>query len=136
MILSVIRLGSSFKMKEYLLVGFGGMFGSIARYMSGSYFTHTLPSAKFPWGTFFVNILGCLFIGVFAALTEKLTSFNSEIRLAGITGFLGGFTTFSAFGIETLYLLKDGSTSIALIYALGSVILGVLFAYLGFKIIA
>ena len=112
------------------------MFGSIARYMSGSYFIHSFPNAKFPWGTFFVNILGCLLIGILAGVTARFTNFNSEIRLVGITGFLGGFTTFSAFGIETLHLLKDGSTLIALIYVFSSVIVGVLLAYFGLRVAA
>ena len=121
-------------MREYLLVGFGGMLGSMARYASGSYFLHTFHNSKFPWGTFFVNVVGCLLIGLLAGLTEKLISFNSEIRLLGITGFLGGFTTFSAFSIETLNLLRGGFTFVALLYALGSLVLGVSTAYIGLKI--
>lgn len=122
-------------MKEYLLVGLGGMLGSMARYFSGSYFLYFYPSARFPWGTFFVNILGCLLIGVFVGITERSTQFNSEIRLIGITGFLGGFTTFSAFGIETLHLFKEGASLVAVMYVLSSVILSVLCAYLGLKLV-
>ena len=73
-------------------------------------------------------------IGIIANLTGKLTNYNSEIRLIGITGFLGGFTTFSAYGIESLHLLKDGATGIAVLYITGSIILGILLAYLGLKI--
>lgn len=120
-------------MKDYLLVGIGGMLGSIARYGSGSYFLHNFPNARFPWATFFVNLLGCLIIGMLAGCTERLSNFNSELRLAGMIGFLGGFTTFSAYGIETLHLLKSGETSLALIYALASLVFGVFFAYLGLK---
>ncbi len=121
-------------MKECLLVGIGGMLGSIARYLSSGYFIHTFPNAKFPWGTFFVNLLGCFIIGLIAGLIEKLSGYNSEIRLICITGFLGGFTTFSAFGIESLHLLKGGDTVIAVMYVSGSVVLGILLAYLGLKL--
>lgn len=121
-------------MKECLLVGIGGMLGTVARYLSSSFFIHTFPNAKFPWGTFFVNLAGCFLIGIIANLTGKLTNYNSEIRLIGITGFLGGFTTFSAYGIESLHLLKDGATGIAVLYITGSIILGILLAYLGLKI--
>ena len=121
-------------MKEYLLVGIGGMFGSIARFISSSYFLHAIPNARFPWGTFFVNILGCLLIGLIVGIIERFTQFNSEIRLLCITGFLGGFTTFSAFGIETLTLIREGSLVLALIYALSSLVLGISCAYVGLKL--
>lgn len=123
-------------MKECFLVGLGGMLGSVARYLSGAYFVNIFPDSKFPWGTFFVNVLGCLLIGILAGLSTRLTSFNSEIRLLCITGVLGGFTTFSAFGLESVQLFKDGATSIALIYIGGSVMLGLLLVYLGLKITA
>lgn len=123
-------------MKEILLVGIGGMFGSIARYLSSAYFLTAYPSSKFPLGTFFVNLLGCLLIGILAGATEKSFQLSSEIRLAGIAGFLGGFTTFSAFGIETLALIKEGSIFLAAVYVLGSVLVGVVLAYLGLKIAA
>lgn len=123
-------------MKEYLLVGFGGMIGSMLRYGCGSYFSQIAQSAKFPWGTFFVNIIGCLLIGVFAGFAQKLTLYNSEFRLLLIAGFLGGFTTFSAFGIESLYLLRAGHHFILFLYIISSVGLGILVAYLGLKIFA
>lgn len=122
------------KVKEYLFVGFGGMLGSIARYMGSSYFLHAFPNAKFPWGTFFVNIVGCVLIGIVAGLTERLTYYNSEIRLAVITGLIGGFTTFSAFGLETFQLLKDGAIITAFIYAFCSIALGVVCVYLGLRV--
>ena len=123
-------------MKEYLLVGFGGMFGSMLRYASSTYFLHSFPNSKFPWGTFFVNILGCLLIGLIAGLAERLVSSQVEVRLAIITGLLGGFTTFSAFGLESLHLLKEGAYGLALGYILSSIILGILFAYLGLRLVA
>ena len=110
------------------------MLGSMARYYSGAQFLHSFPTARFPWGTFFVNLLGCLLIGVIAGITERLTDYNAELRLLAITGFLGGFTTFSAFGLETLHLLRDQMPGVALIYAVGSVLFGVVLAYLGLRL--
>ncbi len=121
-------------MKEYLLVGVGGMVGSMTRYLSGSYFMAWFPAARFPWGTFFINVLGCLLIGIVAGLIERMTNFNAEIRLAVITGFLGGFTTFSAFGIETVSLMKNGFPFLGCTYAISSVVLGVGGVYLGLRL--
>lgn len=121
-------------MKECLLVGFGGMFGCVARYLAGIFFVHLNPLSKFPSGTLIVNLLGCLLIGIIAGLLERITSYNAEIRLILITGFLGGFTTFSAFAIETLHLLKEGSIVTALAYSCGSLALGVLAAFVGMRL--
>lgn len=122
-------------MKDYLLVGLGGMLGCIARYLSIAYFYPNGVVANFPWGTFFVNLSGCFLIGMFTGFTERAASFNSEIRLLVTTGFLGGFTTFSSFGLETLNLLRDGVISLAIIYIISSVVGGVVLAFVGFKIV-
>ena len=120
-------------MKAFLLVAAGGALGSAARYAAGAFFLHSFPSAKFPWGTFFVNIAGCLAIGLAAGWIEKLSAWNAETRLAVVTGFLGGFTTFSAFGLDTLMLIKAGDLVLAVLYAASSVILGVLMVQAGLK---
>ncbi len=121
-------------MKEYLLVGSGGMVGAIARYLCSSYFLHSYPNARFPWGTFVVNILGCLLIGLLAGIVERSTHYNAELRLLLITGFLGGFTTFSAFGIESLHLIRANAFCLALVYMLSSTVLGVAAAFIGIKL--
>ncbi|MCB0336161.1 MAG: fluoride efflux transporter CrcB [Bdellovibrionales bacterium] len=119
-------------MKEYVFVGLGGMLGSMARYASVTIISQ--PHFRFPWGTLAVNLLGCLLIGIAAGAIEKLSTLNAELRLFIVTGFLGGFTTFSAFGLETLGLMKSGFPLQALLYVLSSVVLGVTLAYVGFRI--
>lgn len=116
---------------NYLLVAVGGAVGSLARYKVGSLVLHSFPNAKFPLGTFLINLLGCFVIGSVITLIEKVSYYNAEIRLLVITGFLGGFTTFSAFGAETLSLLREGEIFIAFLYASLSVILGIAVALLG-----
>ncbi len=123
-------------MKEYLIVGIGGAVGSMARYFSSGYFLHSFPNARFPWGTFFVNLLGCLLIGVCAGMIEKTSHLNAELRLALITGLLGGFTTFSAFSIESLQLFREGAVVLGIIYTVSSVALGILSAYMGLRLLA
>lgn len=119
---------------SYLLVGIGGMLGSMARHAVGSAALHLWPSIKFPFGTLAVNLIGCLLIGILAGAIERLAVGNAEWRLFAVVGILGGFTTFSAFGIETLTLLRSGHLGLALGYVLASVLLGVAFCALGLKL--
>ena len=121
-------------MRECLIVGVGGMLGSIGRYLAGSYFLHAFPNSKIPYGTLFVNLLGCFFIGLIAKQLERVDFYNTELRLLLITGVLGGFTTFSAFSIESLQLFREGAVSYALFYSLFSVMAGIIFSYLGFRL--
>jgi CrcB protein len=89
---------------------------------------------RFPLGTFLVNMLGSLLIGVaYVVLVEKV-ALSAEWRLFFITGMLGGFTTFSAFSLETLQLWQEGHVFNALAYASGSVVLGLLMAFVGMAI--
>jgi CrcB protein len=118
-----------------LLVGFGGFAGAIARYLLGGWILHHSLGAKFPWSTFTVNVLGCLLMGVLSALIERLDLFSPHARLLLLTGLLGGFTTFSAFGLETVYLLRRGETWIALTYVTSSVVCCVLALWAGLKLL-
>ena len=118
-------------MKAMLLVALGGAFGSVARFkLSGLMLHHTI-DWRFPAGTFTVNVVGCLIAGVLAALAEKHDFFQADLRLLLFTGFLGGFTTFSAFGLETMYLLKRGDITIAAANVLLSVALGLAALWIG-----
>ena len=114
-----------------LLVALGGAIGSVARFkMSGYILQHTI-DWKFPAGTFAVNVLGCLIAGVLAGLAEKHDFFTAEVRLLLFTGVLGGFTTFSAFGLETMYLLRRGDIAIAGANIALSVVAGLIALCLG-----
>jgi len=91
-----------------LLVGAGGFMGSALRFIVGTWIMRTAGAPVFPYGTLTVNILGCLLIGLLAGLTEGRQLFSNEVRLVVFFGALGGFTTFSAFGFETVVLMQDG----------------------------
>jgi fluoride exporter len=122
-------------MKEILFVGIGGFLGSIARYKLSGYFLHTFSAHKFPWGTFVVNIIGCFLIGLLGGLIEKEHFFSPNLRVLLISGILGGFTTFSAFGLETIYLFKRGEVLIAVFNVIFSVVVGLFLTWLGFRLI-
>jgi CrcB protein len=96
-----------------LIVGLGGFLGAIARYKVSSALLHWYGAEGFPLGTFVVNILGCLLIGVSVGLSARVTFFDQQARLLFVTGFLGSFTTFSAFGLETFYLIKRSEMMLA-----------------------
>lgn len=91
-----------------MLVGAGGFLGSALRFILATWSVRASGIAVFPVGTLVVNILGCLVIGFLAGLSEGRQVFNSEIRLLIFVGILGGFTTFSAFGLDTINLIRDG----------------------------
>lgn len=97
-----------------LLVGAGGFAGAICRYAVGLWTPRIIGSAAFPWGTVAVNISGCLVIGLLLGMAEQRHIVGSGVRLVVVVGFLGGFTTFSAFGYETFVLLREGRNGAAL----------------------
>lgn len=118
-------------MNPLLIVGLGGFLGSITRYALSGAILHHSASWRFPLGTFVVNVVGCLMIGILSGLIEKHGIFGETGRLFCLTGVLGGFTTFSAFGLETQFLIRRGELGVALGYVLASVIVGLLCVALG-----
>jgi CrcB protein len=94
---------------QLLLVGLGGFLGSISRFVMAGTFNRFSPALGFPVGTLTVNILGCLLIGLLHGLAETRSLLDPDIRIFLFIGVLGGFTTFSTFGFESLALLKDGA---------------------------
>jgi fluoride exporter len=121
--------------KALLLVALGGAVGSVARYkLSGLVLHHTI-DWRFPAGTFAVNVLGCLAAGLLAGLAEKHDMLSADARLLLFTGILGGFTTFSAFGLETMHLLKRGDFMVAGANVVLSVMAGLVALWLGFAAI-
>jgi len=91
---------------------------------------------RFPVGTFLVNVVGCLVIGILAGLAVKIDFFTPDARLFLFTGLLGGFTTFSAFGLETFHLLRRAEYLVAGGYILLSIVVGVLMLWLGFLVVS
>ncbi len=91
------------------MVGLGGFLGAITRYIAGLFI---LSSTGFPWATLFVNVVGCATIAVLASAKDHL---SLSLYLFLVPGFLGAFTTFSAFGIETIQLLQNNQTHLALL---------------------
>lgn len=120
-------------MKPWMWVALGGALGSVARFKLSGWVLHYTPGWRFPLGTFVVNLAGCLVVGVLAGLAVKQSTFSPEARLFLFTGLLGGFTTFSAFGLETLLLMKRGAVLPALANVVLSVGLGLTLAWLGYQ---
>ncbi|HEX6982485.1 MAG TPA: fluoride efflux transporter CrcB [Balneolaceae bacterium] len=118
--------------QSILLVGIGGFLGSIFRYLI-SYYLEFNQSSLFPFGTLTVNLAGSFLIGIIisAALADDLSQ-NTRLFLA--TGFCGGFTTFSSFSFEFFSLLQNGYTGYAFLYLTASLVLGLFFVWLGFKL--
>src|SRR5438045_5453660 len=121
--------------KQILIVALGGGLGSVLRYKLGGFALHHTEAWNFPVSTFSVNVIGCFVIGVLAALVEHHDLFSPSVRLLLFTGLLGGFTTFSAFGYESLYLLRRGLNGIAFSYVLTSVICGIAAVFVGLKMV-
>ena len=98
-------------MSTALWIGAGGFLGSVGRYWLGTFVQGSLTDGRFPWGTLVVNVLGCFAIGLLAPWLEDRTA-----RAFWIVGVLGGFTTFSAFGNETVELLRGDGAWLAAAY--------------------
>jgi CrcB protein len=109
-----------------LWVAVGGAVGSMARYGIGAWVLARTETWSFPLGTFIVNVLGCLIAGLLIGVGEYWNFLTLELRLLVFTGFLGGFTTFSAFGVETVALIERGEFGVAAFYATSSVLCGLL----------
>ena len=117
-------------MKELLLVGFGGGIGSILRYMT-SVLTARYYHSSFPLATFIINTLGCFIIGLLLGYFGENEG-NSHLKLLFVTGFCGGYTTFSTFAAENIALLQEQNYLTLIAYTLSSVLTGFLAVGLGF----
>ena len=113
-----------------LVVGAGGFLGASARYLLGGVIYKWIP-ATFPWATFVINVTGCFGIGFLAVLAEEKMSLAPGGRLFLMVGVLGGYTTFSTFGLETIALVREGSLASAALNVAGQVVLGLLAVWAG-----
>lgn len=115
---------------EFLWIGMGGFFGANARYFFGREIAHRL-GMTFPYGTLVVNLTGAVLIGVILTILTDRVVDNPMWRQLVVAGFLGGYTTFSSYTYEAVGLMQDGRWSLALLYVVGSNVLGLLACFAG-----
>ncbi|MBJ7347853.1 MAG: fluoride efflux transporter CrcB [Thermoleophilaceae bacterium] len=118
---------------RFLLIGVLGAGGAIARYSLDTVIARR-NNSEFPWGILTINVLGCFLIGVLMALTAERLAPHPGWRIALGVGFLGAFTTFSAFSYDTVRLMEDGATGTAITYVLASVTAGLLATLAGLSL--
>jgi CrcB protein len=114
-----------------LIVGIGGFIGSVLRYLVSGWVQQFSNSLDFPYGTLAVNLIGCFVIGFLGELAEARGLLASETRLLVFIGLLGGFTTFSSFGNDTLNLARSGQMFNALANVAVNIMFGLLLVWLG-----
>ena len=117
-------------LKTLLIIGLGGAIGSMLRYLT-SLFVARFWENHFPLATFITNVIGCFLIGLFIGFLEKQQLANSDLKWFLITGFCGGYTTFSTFGYENFSLLQSQNSIMAFAYIALSVIIGLLAVWFG-----
>mgnify|MGYP006377450419 CR=1 FL=1 len=116
-------------MKEFLFILVGGGLGSILRYFIGELIPYYY-KGKFPLGTFTADILGCLAIGIFSALMQPTGLYDAFF----VTGFCGGFTTFSSFSKESFLFFHTKENTLALVYAISTPIFGLIAVLIGYTL--
>ena len=117
-------------MQKYLLIAFGGALGSMARYWVGSTIAGRM-GAKFPYGTFVINITACVIIGFSLTFLAKRVELNPAWRFIVPVGFIGAYSTFSTYEWETLSTIRTGAFLLAALYAISSLILGLAAVWAG-----
>lgn len=121
-------------MKQVLLVGTGGFLGAVLRYGLGLFVLGFTKDWRFPLPTVLVNVLGCLAAGMLAGVADKHQFFGPDARLFLFVGLLGGFTTFSAFGMETVNLLERHESGAAFMNVAVSVGVGLFALWVGMRV--
>lgn len=111
----------------YMYIGIAGALGAIARYLIG---VIMLSESGFPFATFLVNLIGCYAL---AFINSRTLPFSNKLKSAIGTGFLGSFTTFSAFSVETIAMIEDGQIVLAIIYITLSIVGGIVMSNFGWK---
>lgn len=121
-------------MSKTILVGVAGLTGTILRYwLSG--FVARRYGETFPWGTMAVNLAGCLIAGALFHLTEERFLVHPTLRTVLLIGLLGGFTTFSSYGLQTFTLLRDGEFALATFNVVVSNVLAILMVWIGYALV-
>lgn len=114
-----------------IAVSLGAIAGALSRYYLSLWFAQRF-GANFPYGTFFINTTGCLAMGFFFTFAiERIAIISPEVRLLVAVGFLGAYTTFSTYALDTVTLLSHRSLAVAGFYWIGSAILGIISVQLG-----
>lgn len=114
-----------------IAVSFGAIAGALSRYYLSLWFAQRF-GVGFPYGTFFINLTGCFAMGFFVTLAlERVAKIPPEVRLLVAVGFLGSYTTFSTYGLDTITLLRNRTFLEAGLYWVGSAILGIICVQLG-----
>jgi fluoride exporter len=117
-------------MTKYWMVGLGGFLGSVLRFWLGGYISERM-GARFPYGTFVINVTGSFLIGLVVTLLSERGHWSPNLRYLIPIGFIGGYTTFSAFELETLQSLRDGELLSAFLNVILSVGVGFAAVWLG-----
>ena len=115
-------------------VGAGGFIGAVCRYFLSGFLQRSAGAMGFPYGTLAVNMIGCLAIGIVVGLIDARQSLHPEFRVFLLVGVLGGFTTYSTFGLETFALLKDAEFLRAVANVMVHVVLGLSLVWLGYSL--
>jgi CrcB protein len=118
-------------MFNILILGFGGFLGAVSRYLLSGYVQDLFKSTSFPYGTLVVNILGCFILGLLTQVAGAKDLIDPQTRLFLMVGFVGAFTTFSTFSVESANLFQTGQSFTAALYLIGSNILGLIFVFVG-----
>jgi fluoride exporter len=117
-------------MTKYWMVGLGGFAGSIARFWLGSYITYRM-GARFPYGTFVINMSGSFLVGLVVTLLAERTQWSPNLLYLIPIGFIGAYTTFSAFELEALRGVRNGDLLLSFLYVILSVAVGFIAVWLG-----
>jgi|SRR5690349_6463771 len=121
-------------MHRFLLVGLAGLVGTLARYLMSVWIDDRL-NQTFPVGTLAVNLLGCFLAGFLFHLMEQKYQLDAVVRTAIFVGFLGGFTTFSSYALQTFNMVRDGSVLLAGANVIISNVAGLLLVWAGYAIV-
>jgi len=118
-------------MQRIMLIGLAGLVGTLLRYWLSGVVARQY-GETFPWGTMVVNLVGCFLAGVLFYITEERFLLSPTLRVVLLIGFLGGFTTFSSYGLQTFTLLRDGELGLATLNVVASNVLGMFMVWTGY----